>query len=54
MRFEHHEEIWRDFPGLVPGVIHAEGITPAADETHSQRFDQARLSDAPDPLKLAA
>src|ERR1700740_1978954 len=31
MRFQHHDEIWRDFPGLVPGVIHAEGITPAAD-----------------------
>ena len=31
MRFQHHDEIWRDFPGLVPGVIHAEGITPATD-----------------------
>ena len=31
MRFQHHDEIWRDFPGLVPGVILAEGIFPAAD-----------------------
>ena len=31
MRFQHHHEIWRDFPGLVPGVLRAEGITPAAD-----------------------
>jgi len=31
MRFQHHDEIWRDFPGLVPGVILADGITPAAD-----------------------
>ncbi len=31
MRFQHHGEIWRDFPGLVPGVLLAEGITPGAD-----------------------
>jgi DNA/RNA-binding domain of Phe-tRNA-synthetase-like protein len=24
--FEHSNEIWRDFPELVPGVLHAEGI----------------------------
>jgi DNA/RNA-binding domain of Phe-tRNA-synthetase-like protein len=26
--FQHSPEIWRDFPELVPGVLHAEGITP--------------------------
>jgi DNA/RNA-binding domain of Phe-tRNA-synthetase-like protein len=31
MRFQHHEEIWRDFPSLVPGVILAEGISLAPD-----------------------
>jgi len=29
--FEHADEIWRDFPELVPGVIAAGGITPDAD-----------------------
>lgn len=27
MYFCHSSEIWRDFPGLVPGVLFAEGIT---------------------------
>lgn len=31
MHFEHADEIWRDFPELVPGVIVADGITPDAD-----------------------
>ncbi len=31
MHFEHADEIWRDFPELVPGVIAAGGITPDAD-----------------------
>lgn len=45
MRFQHHDEIWRDFPGLVPGVIHAEGITPAADvSTPAGRFTAAARS----------
>jgi DNA/RNA-binding domain of Phe-tRNA-synthetase-like protein len=30
MHFEHAAEIWRAFPGLVPGVLFAEGITPDA------------------------
>lgn len=36
MYFEHSAEIWRDFPGLVPGVVFAEGITggvPAVSRT---------------------
>ncbi len=28
MYFQHSGEIWRDFPGLVPGIAFAEGITP--------------------------
>jgi B3/4 domain len=37
MQFQHSADIWRDFSQLVPGVLHAEGITadaptgPAAD-----------------------
>lgn len=31
MNFEHAEEIWRDFPELVAGVIRTAGITPDAD-----------------------
>jgi DNA/RNA-binding domain of Phe-tRNA-synthetase-like protein len=30
MRFRHSDEIWHDFPELVPGVLRAEGITSAA------------------------
>src|SRR5262250_1490752 len=30
MHFEHAAEIWQTFPGLVPGVLFAEGITPDA------------------------
>jgi len=30
MRFQHSTDIWQDFPGLVPGVLLAEGITPEA------------------------
>ena len=28
MHFDHSAEVWRDFPGLVPGVLFADGITP--------------------------
>jgi len=30
MHFEHAAEIWQTFPGLVPGVLFAERITPDA------------------------
>jgi len=30
VHFEHADEIWRDFPALVPGVLYATGITPDA------------------------
>jgi DNA/RNA-binding domain of Phe-tRNA-synthetase-like protein len=26
MYFQHSEQIWRDFPALVPGILYAEGI----------------------------
>jgi len=52
MRFRHHDEIWRDFPGLVPGVIHVEGVTAAADvSTAAARFTdvaRSRLTQAPE------
>ncbi|NES31940.1 hypothetical protein GCE86_11680 [Micromonospora terminaliae] len=33
MRFRHSPEIWSAFPELTCGVLHATGITPAADVT---------------------
>lgn len=27
MRFRHSDKVWTDFPTLVPGVLHAEGIS---------------------------
>jgi DNA/RNA-binding domain of Phe-tRNA-synthetase-like protein len=30
MQFQHSAQIWRDFPQLVPGVLHADGITSTA------------------------
>ena len=32
MRFRHSDELWQEFPALVPGVLYAEGIGPAAPE----------------------
>jgi DNA/RNA-binding domain of Phe-tRNA-synthetase-like protein len=52
MDFQHSGEIWRDFPGLVPGVIFADGIThdvPAGDR--AARFTaiaRSRLEGAAD------
>jgi DNA/RNA-binding domain of Phe-tRNA-synthetase-like protein len=31
MRFRHRTEIWRDFPDLVPAVLHLQDIAPDAD-----------------------
>ncbi|HET9138910.1 B3/4 domain-containing protein [Actinophytocola sp.] len=31
MRLRHSDQLWTDFPHLVPGVLHADGITPTAD-----------------------
>lgn len=33
MFFRHSNEMWSDFPELVPGVLFAEGITPTVDVT---------------------
>jgi DNA/RNA-binding domain of Phe-tRNA-synthetase-like protein len=30
MQFQHSAQIWRDFPQLVPGILHADGITSTA------------------------
>jgi DNA/RNA-binding domain of Phe-tRNA-synthetase-like protein len=30
MHFQHSDEIWRDFPELVPGAVFAEGLTSVA------------------------
>ena len=27
MYFQHADDIWSDFPALVPGILHAAGIT---------------------------
>src|SRR5512132_2189244 len=48
MYFEHSDEIWQDFPKLVPGVVFAEGVTscPSVD-SRLARFNaiaEARLA----------
>lgn len=52
MYFEHADEIWRDFPDLVPGVIVTAGITPDADVASAvARYTQIaadRLAEAPE------
>jgi DNA/RNA-binding domain of Phe-tRNA-synthetase-like protein len=48
--FEHSSEIWRDYPGLVPGAVFAEGITHnAAVDAQVARFNavaESRLATA--------
>ncbi|WP_336216718.1 B3/B4 domain-containing protein [Nonomuraea sp. LPB2021202275-12-8] len=34
MYFQHSSDIWRDFPGLVPGAVLAEGITADVSADH--------------------
>jgi DNA/RNA-binding domain of Phe-tRNA-synthetase-like protein len=50
MHFHHSAAIWRDFPGLVPGVLYAEGITGdvTADTDRLTAIAKARLSDGPE------
>jgi DNA/RNA-binding domain of Phe-tRNA-synthetase-like protein len=57
MQFEHAAEIWRAFPGLVPGVLFAEGITPevatdaragAYTDIATDRLTQATESELPE------
>lgn len=52
MYFEHSNEIWSDFPELVPGVLVAEGITKdvsvAARAREYNDITAARLASAPE------
>jgi DNA/RNA-binding domain of Phe-tRNA-synthetase-like protein len=52
MHFDHADEIWRDFPELVPGVIVTAGITADANvaDAVAKYTDVAlgRLADAPE------
>ena len=52
MRFQHADQVWREFPELVPGVLYAEGITadvpavPGTDRFTGQA--RARLAERPE------
>lgn len=52
MQFQHSDEIWRDFPELVPGIVFAEGITPdvsVGDRTAKfTAIASSRLSERPE------
>jgi len=41
MFFQHHADIWREFPGLVPGVLTVRGVTADADLTDAVARFQA-------------
>ncbi len=50
MHFQHSAGLWCDFPALVPGVLHADGITSQA-EVRTDAFAavaKARLADGPE------
>lgn len=52
VRFRHSDEIWRDFPALVPGVLFANGITPdASADARTAKFlaiARSRLAEMPE------
>jgi DNA/RNA-binding domain of Phe-tRNA-synthetase-like protein len=52
MYFEHADEIWRDFPDLVPGVVVTAGITPDAKVADAvaryTAIANSRLAEAPE------
>ena len=52
MYFRHSDEIWRDFPALVPAVMYADSITSHVEvEARVDRFTavaKARLADGPE------
>jgi DNA/RNA-binding domain of Phe-tRNA-synthetase-like protein len=52
MHFQHSDEIWRDFPQLVPGILFATGITDGvAVDSGSARFTavaRSRLAEVPE------
>ncbi len=47
MHFQHSAGLWRDFPALVPGVLHVGGITAdgAASTDRFEAIAKARLAD---------
>ena len=48
--FQHDAALWRDFPGLVPGVLYAGGITAdaAPGTDHLTTVAKARLAEGPE------
>ena len=54
MQFQHADQIWRDFPELVPGVLYVTGIgldVPADSADRAEKFltiARARLADGPE------
>jgi DNA/RNA-binding domain of Phe-tRNA-synthetase-like protein len=49
MHFQHSAALWRDFPGLVPGVLYAEGITAGAGSDTGRYEETARTRLAVSP-----
>src|SRR5215469_1456202 len=52
MQFHHSDEIWRDFPGLVPGVLYCSGIAPDVSAgARTEKFlavAKSRLTEVPE------
>jgi DNA/RNA-binding domain of Phe-tRNA-synthetase-like protein len=52
VRFRHSDEIWRDFPALVPGVLYCSGIThDVSAGARTEKFlaiAKARLTEVPE------
>jgi DNA/RNA-binding domain of Phe-tRNA-synthetase-like protein len=52
VHFQHSDEIWRDFPELVPGIMYVEGITPdvpvAARTARFTAAARSRLAERPE------
>jgi DNA/RNA-binding domain of Phe-tRNA-synthetase-like protein len=52
VRFRHSDELWRDFPALVPGVMFASGITvDVSVDAHIEEFlaiARSRLAQTPE------
>lgn len=52
MFFRHSDALWADYPELVPGVLHARGVSAGADVrpriAHFNTLAQARLAAAPE------
>ena len=50
MRFQHSEDLWRDFPALVPGVLYVQGITAEAEPRLGpyEKIARERLAGGPE------